>query len=213
MNMQTPDRKVTVGLVAGAIMTILAWCSGEFAGVTIPAEVALAGSTVILFALQYLVPNQVIYDAAQGQGGFVRLSILALLLAGALAMIALSGCMHTRDAYRSAETPDEYAYVLAEHYSVLVREAADLAARPSTPDSAVRAMQRADMVARPAVLQLRHLRDAYLDVRTAETEAELQEAINRAVLLIAELVRAVRGARGESVTVVDPVPALTWRLA
>jgi hypothetical protein len=54
---QTPSRKVTVGLVAGSVMTILAWCSKQYAGVEIPAEVALAGATVINFALQYLVPN------------------------------------------------------------------------------------------------------------------------------------------------------------
>ncbi len=52
-----PDRKVTAGLMAGAVMTILAWVSKTFAGVEIPAEVALAGSTVIVFFLQYYVPN------------------------------------------------------------------------------------------------------------------------------------------------------------
>lgn len=57
MAVQQPSRKVTVGLVAGAIMTILAWASKQYAGVEIPAEVALAGATVINFALQYLVPN------------------------------------------------------------------------------------------------------------------------------------------------------------
>jgi hypothetical protein len=38
-------------------MTILAWASKAFAGVEIPAEVALAGSTVLVFILQYFVPN------------------------------------------------------------------------------------------------------------------------------------------------------------
>lgn len=52
-----PDRKVTAGLMAGAVMTIVAWISKTFAGVEIPAEVALAGSTVIVFFLQYYVPN------------------------------------------------------------------------------------------------------------------------------------------------------------
>ena len=53
-----PDRKVTVGLFAGAIMTIVAWTSKAFGGVEIPAEVALAGSTIIVFILQYVVPNK-----------------------------------------------------------------------------------------------------------------------------------------------------------
>lgn len=57
MAIQTPDRKITVGLVAGSVMTILAWASKQYAGVEIPAEVALAGATVINFILQYMVPN------------------------------------------------------------------------------------------------------------------------------------------------------------
>jgi hypothetical protein len=52
-----PNRKVVVGAMAGAVMTILAWCSQAFAGVVVPAEVALAGSTVIVFIVQYFVPN------------------------------------------------------------------------------------------------------------------------------------------------------------
>lgn len=57
MTIDAPNRKVNVGLAAGAIMTILAWISKTYAGVEIPAEVALAGSTVIVFCLQYLVAD------------------------------------------------------------------------------------------------------------------------------------------------------------
>jgi hypothetical protein len=52
-----PNRKVVVGVAAGAAMTIVAWASKAFAEVEIPAEVALAGSTIIVFVIQYLVPN------------------------------------------------------------------------------------------------------------------------------------------------------------
>lgn len=54
---QVPNRKVTVGLVSGSLMTILAWASKQYAGVEIPAEVALAGATVINFILQYAIPD------------------------------------------------------------------------------------------------------------------------------------------------------------
>jgi hypothetical protein len=54
---QAPNRKVTVGLVSGSIMVIFAWASKIYAGVEIPAEVALAGSTVINFILQYAIPD------------------------------------------------------------------------------------------------------------------------------------------------------------
>lgn len=54
---QAPSRKVTVALVSGSLMTILAWASKQYAGVEIPADVALAGATVINFALQYFIPD------------------------------------------------------------------------------------------------------------------------------------------------------------
>lgn len=57
MAIQSPNRKVTVGLVSGSVMTILAWASKQYAGVEIPADVALAGATVINFALQYFIPD------------------------------------------------------------------------------------------------------------------------------------------------------------
>lgn len=57
MAIEAPNRKVNVGLVAGAVMTILAWISKTYVGVEITAEVALAGATVIVFCLQYIVPD------------------------------------------------------------------------------------------------------------------------------------------------------------
>lgn len=52
-----PNRKVVVGAAAGGLITIIAWASKAFADVEIPAEVALAGQTVIVFIIQYAVPN------------------------------------------------------------------------------------------------------------------------------------------------------------
>lgn len=52
-----PSRKVVVGTAVGASMTIIAWSIKAFAGVEVPAEVALAGSTVVVFLIQYFVPN------------------------------------------------------------------------------------------------------------------------------------------------------------
>jgi len=52
-----PTRKVMVGVAAGAFMTIVAWASKAFANVEIPADVALAGSTVLVFVVQYFIPD------------------------------------------------------------------------------------------------------------------------------------------------------------
>ena len=57
MAIETPNRKVNVGLAAGAAMTIFAWVSKAYAGVEITAEVALSGSTLIVFILQYCIPE------------------------------------------------------------------------------------------------------------------------------------------------------------
>lgn len=53
-----PNRKVAVGGIAGAVMIVLAWCSKTYAGVEIPAEVALSFSTILVFILQYAIPNK-----------------------------------------------------------------------------------------------------------------------------------------------------------
>lgn len=57
MAVQAPSRKVTIGLASGSVMTLIAWASKAYTGVEIPAEVALAGATVINFVLQYFIPD------------------------------------------------------------------------------------------------------------------------------------------------------------
>lgn len=123
-----------------------------------------------------------------------------------LACSAIAGCAGTKAAYQEAQSLDEYAYVLTEHYASLVKEAANLKEKPTTPDEAIAAMQRADTAAHlvvvgdqnatPAAPGLAELAAAYQNVRDAQTELELQSAINAAVLKIADLVRAVKTARG-----------------
>ena len=50
-----PDRKVTVGALAGALTAIGAWVLAEFGGVTLPPEIAVAVSTVFTFVTSYFV--------------------------------------------------------------------------------------------------------------------------------------------------------------
>lgn len=52
-----PDRKVTVGALAGACSAILVWASGEFGGVQIPGEIAASLTVLITFGVSYMVPN------------------------------------------------------------------------------------------------------------------------------------------------------------
>lgn len=135
------------------------------------------------------------------QGGFARPLALVMLAICALTPLALlPGCAGsgTRAAYSQAQNVGEQAYVLAEQYAALVEQAAILKAKPTTPTSVITRMQQADQVAKPLVLRLKTLRDAYAATKNATTEAELQLAVNNAVLAVAELVRAVQSARGAS---------------
>lgn len=124
-------------------------------------------------------------------------SLLVLALVAPVLALTMSGCASTREAYGSADTVDEYAYVAAEHYAALVHEARLLKEKSTTPAAAVVAMQAAAAKAQPAVLKLRALRDAYTQMRSAQNEQDLQKAVDEAVLLIADLVREVNKARGE----------------
>ena len=49
---EKPSRKVNVGALAGALSLIAVWVIGD-----VPAEVAVAFSTVFAFGLSYVVPN------------------------------------------------------------------------------------------------------------------------------------------------------------
>lgn len=125
-----------------------------------------------------------------------------------VAALAMSACVGTREAYREASSPDEYAYVLTEHYSALVKQAADLKEKPSTPARAVLLMQTAELAVRPIILGgnamgtqgnantpgLRELASKYQAIHDAQSEAELQRAIDAAVLRIADFVRAINSA-------------------
>ena len=52
-----PTRKVTVGAMAGAVVAIAAWASKAYAAVEIPADVAIALTTLLTFVVQYFVPD------------------------------------------------------------------------------------------------------------------------------------------------------------
>lgn len=57
MNGATPQRKVVAGGVAGALSAIAVWACEQFGGIKIPADIALSVYTVLLFGIQYLLPN------------------------------------------------------------------------------------------------------------------------------------------------------------
>lgn len=131
------------------------------------------------------------------QGGFALLSVLSLVLALGIVVSILAGCTGTRAAYKAADSLPDQAYVVAEHYAAIVKQAADLAENAATPESVKDQLKAADNKARPLVLLLKELAAAYQATRTAETEADLQGTLDKAVVAVADLIRAVKAARGE----------------
>lgn len=126
-----------------------------------------------------------------------ELVVGAVLAFGAVSVGSIQGCTGTQAAYRAAESrPDAVAYVVIEQYAAVLHEAVLISQKPTTPGSAIAAIQRADVAIRPAIDKLRGLAEAYQVTQTAETEAELQAAINRTILLLNDLIQAVKAARG-----------------
>lgn len=52
-----PSRKVGSGALAGAVAGLIVWSLDVFVGVKIPAEQAVALSTILTFIVSYLMPN------------------------------------------------------------------------------------------------------------------------------------------------------------
>lgn len=53
----TPTRKVTAAGLAGAVTTVAVWAIGAFTGVTVPADVAVAATTILTVGTAYVVKD------------------------------------------------------------------------------------------------------------------------------------------------------------
>lgn len=51
------DRKVAVGAAVGGLVSVLAWCVDQLYQVKMPAEVAIAATTLLTFVVQWAIPN------------------------------------------------------------------------------------------------------------------------------------------------------------
>lgn len=133
-----------------------------------------------------------------------RLTLFGLGLLFVAASL-VGGCSGTLSAYKAAYDPSDYAYVITEHYSALVHEAALLRVKPTTTSAQIAAMQKAELAVRPFVLgskdaqapqpSLRELAAAWNATHNATTQADLQAAIDVAITHLVDLVRAVSSAR------------------
>lgn len=122
---------------------------------------------------------------------FPRLLTSWLVLA-ALA-VALTACAGTRQAYQSAETLDETAKVVVRHYTATTNEATRLIESGNVSDATAERIRELDRDVYPLIQQVEQLAAAHAELGTAETEAELAEAIDTAVVALSDLIDAVEG--------------------
>lgn len=123
-----------------------------------------------------------------------------------LAVTVLASCTGTKAAYQAADSLPNTAFVIAEHYSALLNEAATLKESGRVPANLLDAMRKADDAIRPLIVGdpsavppivgLRDLAASYQAVRDAETEAQLQVAVDNALREIAKFINTVKLARG-----------------
>lgn len=125
-----------------------------------------------------------------------RITGVLVVAALALACVATSGCAGTKSAYNAADTLEERAFVVTEHYSAVVKQAADLKDAGVLKGAALTKAREIESVAQPVVLSLGGLVAKYNAAKSAETEVALQKALDEAVLAIADLVRVVKAAAG-----------------
>lgn len=150
--------------------------------------------------------------AASKQGGFFQLgSGVGIVLLAIMPLVCahfIAGCVSTQAAYKAAplhgEAIVDTAYVLAEHYDAILIEANSLKDSGGVPSPIVEQMRAADRIARPIFLGnpatqqpgLMQLRSVYVRFHDGSSEEALQAAMNDAAKALADLINAVKTARG-----------------
>ena len=116
-----------------------------------------------------------------------------------IAVVAMStlivACAGTRSAYQAAETLEEQAYVVGEHYYALVREANELRRSGALSGSTLTRAQDLVQGSRSIIAELEDAARAYTNVRNAETQADLERALNEAAVAVSRLVDVIKGVR------------------
>lgn len=109
---------------------------------------------------------------------------------GTVAMIA--GCAGTKAAYQAAQSPEDYAYVVTEHYASVLHELAAAKQAGKLTGSALATVQKADDRVNPAIIKLRSAAELYTQTKDAKDAVALQQAIDQAVPLLADLIKLMK---------------------
>lgn len=124
--------------------------------------------------------------------------MMGLMCVMAAATVALAGCAGTQAAYSAAKTPDDFAYVLTEHYAAIVHEVAGLKQSGKLTGAALTKAQDIDNKLNPVVLSLKGLAESYSSTKSASDAASLQAAIDKAVPLLADFLKLLKSVGGST---------------
>lgn len=119
---------------------------------------------------------------------FPVLRVCVVLAAAAV----LAGCAGTRAAYQAAETLDETAYVVAEHYAALLEQVNELAEAGTLDADDIRFAQSIAEDATPAIIELEEAVAIHARFANLQSEADLEAALARAVPYVSRLANLLR---------------------
>jgi hypothetical protein len=133
---------------------------------------------------------------AAKQKGFIRAAMLGLLLVVAVPALVVQGCTQTQRAIKEADTSTDYALIFLEGYRSGVKTAADLRDSGRLAGNDLTRVQALEIKAFEFVKPIEPLVAAW-EASHSETDAQaIQAAVDRAIVAVAEFVRAVKQARG-----------------
>lgn len=124
-----------------------------------------------------------------------KLAIFAIFLCS---MLGIVSCANTITAYKSASTPDQYAYVLISQYSATLDQAAALIQSGKLTDTQVAALQKATTIATAAIYALNTARLAYDATQNDANLATLQAALSSAVQTVSDVIAIIHANSGSS---------------
>ena len=114
------------------------------------------------------------------------------LLATILMGLALIGCAGTKSAYKEATDPYEKAYVILQHYSLMLEQAALMVQNKNVSEAQANALRIVRDQATPVMLQLRPLAEAWKAAQTPENTQALERSLASANAALARFINAMK---------------------
>lgn len=108
-----------------------------------------------------------------------------------LLALGVTACANIQQAYKEAETVDQYAYVLIAQYDATLDETVKLIKDGAFDADELAEVKKAVALATPAIKNVDIARRAWNAAQNADNEAKLKEALAEAVKLVANIITLI----------------------